>query len=157
MALIYETDDFIIEAVDKPLITRLDGGHLTITPRIRIADRTKLSPRLAIEFMRLTIIVGDAMATALNDRGIDIGRINYQDNGNWSVFAPQGPHFHLHLYGRAKSATIQPYGESCHLPFMNTGFYDRNEPLDEGDIMAIRKQIESLIALPKFDKVNWKL
>jgi diadenosine tetraphosphate (Ap4A) HIT family hydrolase len=157
MALIYETDDFIIEAVDKPLITRLDGGHLTITPRIRIADRTKLSPRLAIEFMRLTIIVGEAMATALNGRGIDIGRINYQDNGNWSVFTPQGPHFHLHLYGRAKSATIQPYGESCRLPFMNTGFYDGNEPLNEGDIMAIRKQIESLIALPKFDKVNWKL
>jgi diadenosine tetraphosphate (Ap4A) HIT family hydrolase len=157
MALIYETDDFLVESVDKPLITRLDGGHLTITPKIRVSERTKLSPRLAIEFMRLTMIVGEAMATALNDRGIDIGRINYQDNGNWAVFAPQGPHFHLHLYGRAKSATIQKYGESCNFPFMITGFYDQNEPLNEGDITAIRKQIESLLALPKFDRTNWRL
>lgn len=157
MALIFETDDFLVESVDKPLITRLDGGHLTLTPKVRIPDRTKLSPRLAIEFIRLSMIVGEAMATALNERGIDIGRINYQDNGNWAVFAPQGPHFHLHLYGRAKSATIQKYGESCHLPFMNTGFYDANEPLNEGDIAAIRKQIESISALPKFNKINWEL
>jgi diadenosine tetraphosphate (Ap4A) HIT family hydrolase len=157
MAVIYETDDFLVEAVDKPLITRLDGGHLTITPKIRIPDRTKLSPRLAIQFMRLTMIVGEAMTTALNTRGIDIGRINYQDNGNWAVFTPQGPHFHLHLYGRAKSATIQKYGESCHLPFMNTGFYDNNEPLNDGDLAAIRKQIESVGAESRFDNANWKL
>lgn len=156
MALIYETDDFLVEAVDKPLITRLDGGHLTITPKVRIPDRTKLSPRLAIEFMRLTMIVGEAMSTALNARGIDIGRINYQDNGNWAVFAPQGPHFHLHLYGRAKSATIQKYGESCLLPFMNTGFYDGNEPLNEGDLLAIRNEIISLASADRFNKANWK-
>jgi diadenosine tetraphosphate (Ap4A) HIT family hydrolase len=157
MALIYETDDFTVEAVDKPLITRLDGGHLTITPKVRVADRTKLSPRLAIEFMRLTMIVGEAMETALNARGIDIGRINYQDNGNWAVFRPQGPHFHLHLYGRAKSATIQKYGESCLFPFMNTGFYDGNEPLNEGDLLAIRNQIELIASAARFDKGDWKL
>lgn len=157
MALIYETDDFTVEAVDKPLITRLDGGHLTITPKVRVADRTKLSPRLAIEFMRLTMIVGEAMETALNARGINIGRINYQDNGNWAVFTPQGPHFHLHLYGRAKSATIQKYGESCLFPFMNTGFYDENEPLNEDDLLAIRTKIESIASADRFDKGDWKL
>jgi len=42
--------------------------------------------------MKLTMMVGEAMATALNRRGIDIGRINYQDNGNWGVFGPEGPY-----------------------------------------------------------------
>jgi diadenosine tetraphosphate (Ap4A) HIT family hydrolase len=157
MALIYQTDNFLVEAVDKPLITRLDGGHLTITPKVRIADRTKLSAPLAIEFIQLSMIVGEAMQTALNELGIDVGRINYQDNGNWAVFAPQGPHFHLHLYGRAKSATIQKYGESCTLPQISSGFYDNNEPLNEADLNAIRKHIELIHSSPRYDNAQWKL
>ena len=157
MAHIYHTKNFIVESVDKPLITRLDGGHLTITPKVRIVDRTKLSPMLAIEFIWLSMIVGEAMTIALSKQGIDIGRINYQDNGNWAVFTPQGPHFHLHLYGRAKSATIQKYGESCYLPLITTGFYDSFEPLNETDIVTIREEIEVLLKSQKYDKTLWHM
>lgn len=155
MAFIFETDNFIIEAVDKPLVTRLDGGHITITPKVRVGDRTQLSPSLAKEFIRLSMIVGEAMSVALNNRGIDIGRINYQDNGNWGVFLPQGPHCHLHLYGRAKSAKFHKYGESCNFPFMSTGFYDSFEPLNGGDIEAIREQIEIISKREKYDLAKW--
>jgi diadenosine tetraphosphate (Ap4A) HIT family hydrolase len=155
MAFIYQTENFVIDAVDKPLVTRLDGGHITITPKLRVLDRTLLSPALAKEFIRLSMIVGEAMMIALNNRGIDLGRINYQDNGNWGVFTPQGPHCHLHLYGRARSAKIQKYGESCNFPFMNTGFYDSFEPLNSGDIEAIREQIEIISRTPKYDPAQW--
>jgi hypothetical protein len=41
--------------------------------------------------MKLSMVVGEAMKSALRSRGIDIGIINYQDMGNWGVFNPEGP------------------------------------------------------------------
>ncbi len=157
MALIYETENFIVEAVDQPLVTRTDGGHISISPKVRLVDRTQLSPPLAIELMRLTMLVGEAMTIALNNRGIDIGRINYQDNGNWGVFTPEGPFLHIHLYGRAKSALIQKYGEACSFPQRNSGFYDTCEPLNEGDIAEIVRYIEQISRKEKFRPERWRL
>jgi hypothetical protein len=116
-----------------------------------------LSPKLAIELMRLTMLTGEAMTIGMNNRGIDIGRINYQDNGNWGVFLPEGPFLHVHLYGRAKSAAIQKYGEACTFPFRETGFYDSFEPLNTGDIEEIRRQVTILSALPKYQLQEWGL
>lgn len=155
MALIYETDNFTVEAVDKPHITRTDGGHIKIAPKQRVIDRTKLSSEKAKELMRLTMIIGEAMAKGMNNRGVDIGRINYQDNGNWSVFNPEGPYFHYHLYGRAKSAKIQKYGDACYFPQRSTGFYDDFQPLDTDDIVEIKKQIEEISKKEKYSLENW--
>ena len=44
------------------------------------------------------------MKHALAEQGIKLGRINYQDNGNWK------PELHIHLYGRALNAKYHPYG-----------------------------------------------
>lgn len=155
MALIYQTENFVVESVDKPLVTRNDGGHISISPKVRVVDRTQLSPHLAIEMIRLTMLIGEAMAIGMNNRGIDIGRINYQDNGNWGVFLPEGPHMHIHLYGRAKSATIQKYGAACSFPFRETGFYDSFEPLNDGDIREIQSQIEILLKKEKYQLSRW--
>ncbi len=157
MALIYQTENFNVESADAPLVTRKDGGHLIITPKIAVVDRTMLSSKLAIELMRLTMITGEAMATAMNGRGVDIGRINYQDNGNWGVFKPEGPQLHIHLYGRAKSAVINKYGEACTFPFRETGFYDGFEPLNEEDITAIRSEMELIAGQEKYKPENWAL
>jgi diadenosine tetraphosphate (Ap4A) HIT family hydrolase len=155
MALIYETDNFLVEAPAQPLVTRKDGGHITITPKQRLPDRLDMSPPLAIELMYLTMLIGEAMTEGLIERGIDIGRINYQDNGNWGVFKPEGPYLHYHLYGRAKSATIHKYGEACYFPFRETGFYDQFEPLNEEDILTIQKQIEVLVKADKYKTERW--
>lgn len=157
MAFIYQTNNFIVEAVEKPLVTRTDGGHIAISPKVRVVDRTQLPPQMAIEMIRLTMLIGEAMTTGMNNRGIDIGRVNYQDNGNWGVFLPEGPHMHIHLYGRAKSATIQKYGEACSFPFRETGFYDRFEPLNDGDIREIQSQIEILLKKEKYQLSQWGL
>ena len=127
---------------NKPHVTRKDGGHLIISPKPRVEDRTQLTNEQATELMRLTVVVGRAMKEVLNRRGIDIGRINYQDNGNWSVFDPEGQTLHIHLYGRAKSAKIQKYGEALNFPKPETGFYDDNEPLTDGDLKEIACEIK---------------
>lgn len=156
-ALVYESENFILEAHEKPHVTRLDGGHLKITPKQRFEDRLDLSPSLAVEMAWLTMISGDAMTTGLRKRGIDIGLINYQDNKNWDALSPEGPHLHVHLYGRAKSATIQKYGEACVFPRRETGFYDGFEPLNDDDIAAIQKELSLLLEQEKYQKSHWHL
>jgi diadenosine tetraphosphate (Ap4A) HIT family hydrolase len=154
---ILQTDNFVVEAVEKPHVSRMDGGHIKITPKVRVIDRTELSPQLAIELMRLTMIVGKAMIAALNRRGIDVLRINYQDMGNWSVFKPEGPYLHINLYGRAKSAKTQKWGDACYLPHRETGFYDSFEPLDDGDILEIKEEINSIFNEDKYKDPVWHL
>ena len=154
---IYETQNFLVETLEKPHVSRTDGGHIFISPKVRLLDRTQLSPELAIEMVRLTMIAGEAMATALNRKGIDIGRINYQDNGNWGVFKPEGPELHVHLYGRAKSAVVQKYGEALSFPQPSTSYYDSCEPLSDEDIGDIRKEIELIFEREEYQDHNWHL
>jgi len=40
---------------------------------------------------------------------------------------------------------------------LDTGFYDKFMPLNEGDIKEIRKQIELLLKKPKYDILSWKI
>ena len=155
MVLIYETENFIVEAVEKPHVTRLDGGHIKISPKERLVERTQLNPKQATELMKITMVIGEAMTIGLNNMGIDIGRINYQDNGNWSVFKPEGPYLHIHLYGRAKSAKINKYGDAIFAGHRETGFYDDFEPLNQEDIEEIKKQIEIVLKKEKYQ--NWKI
>jgi diadenosine tetraphosphate (Ap4A) HIT family hydrolase len=149
MALILETNNFIVETDSQPHVTRIDGGHIRIVPKHKVIDRTELTPAQAIEMARLTMLVGHAMTIGLKNRGIDIGRINYQDNGNW------GAHLHIHIYGRARGAKIQPFGHALNFPFRETGFYDNNEPLNEGDLEEIKKQIDLLSQTDKYREANW--
>ncbi|NQV08957.1 hypothetical protein HQ529_03850 [Candidatus Woesearchaeota archaeon] len=155
MALIYESENFIVEALEKPHVCRTEGGHIKITPKIRICDRTKLNSKLATELMKLSMIIGESMTIGMNNCGVDIGRINYQDNGNWSVFKSEGPYLHLHLYGRAKSAKINKYGNAIKAPHRKTGFYDDFKPLNEKDVKEIRRQIELILERDKYKEWNY--
>ena len=93
----------------------------------------------AQELMKLTMITGKVMENILPKCGIDLGRINYQENGNWN------PALHHHLYGRARSAIKQPFGHSLHFPKPDTGFYDDNLPLSEEDCDLLSAEIDRLI------------
>jgi diadenosine tetraphosphate (Ap4A) HIT family hydrolase len=157
MALIYESANYIVEAVEKPHVDRNDGGHIKIYPKVRIIDRQQLSPKQAIELMKLTMIVGEAMSKVMNEHGVDIKRINYQDNGNWSVFKPEGPYLHIHLYGRAESAKIQKYGQALNFPHREEQpeFYENLKPLNTDDVKDIRAVIEKLINENKYSGSEW--
>jgi diadenosine tetraphosphate (Ap4A) HIT family hydrolase len=159
MAIIFETEDFMVQSAEFPLVDRKDGGHITIDPRFKISTRQELTPRQAIGLMRLTMVAGEAMTTVMNNHGVDIGRINYQDNGNWSVFKPEGPQLHYHLYGRAKSARIQKYGQTLYMPHKEEypGFYETYEKLTDQDIDAIRDEMKRLMELEKYSDHKWLL
>ena len=131
--IIVETDNFVLESHNAPEVSRTDGGHLVIDPKTPVEDRTFLSPNQVIELALLTNIAGKAMEDGLGERGVKIGRINYQDNGNWK------PELHIHLYGRALDATYQVYGEPIKAA---RKLEDKvaQEPLTEEDCTAIRNK-----------------
>lgn len=146
MAIIYETSHFVLESHERPEIDRLEGGHVKISPKTIVEDRLQLSPELAIELMRFTIVAGRAMIAAMGQIGVDIGRINYQDNGNWT------PHLHIHLYCRAKNATMQAFGDP-----ITPGHKEEYAPLNQEDRERIKKEIEKLFLEKEFSDQNWKL
>jgi len=150
MSLLYETDNFTIETADIPLVSREEGGHILILPKVKVTDRTKLTPQLATEYMKLSMVVGEAMKAGLAKRGIDIGIINYQDMGNWTIFKPGGPFLHMNIFGRATNAIIQKYGDAVQLPRKNTGFYNSFKPFDAEDRKEIKKEIERQMNTEKY-------
>lgn len=153
MALIYETDNFIIESAEYPFISREEGGHMRILPKVTVSDRTKLSPALAIEYMKLSMVCGEALVHAMAKQGIDIGIVNYQDMGNWRVHSPEGLLLHMHILGRAKTAVIQKYGQGVQLPPKGSDFYKPFKELTEEDRELVKTEIERLLASEKYK--NW--
>lgn len=150
MALIYETNNFILETIEKPFVDKSEGGHIRIWSKLKISNRTKLTAKQAIEYMKLSMLAGEAITTVLKNQGIDIGIVNYQEMGNWSVFKPEGLTMHMHIFGRAKTAIKQKYGEAVLLPQRATGFYDGFEPLNNNDIREMKKDIERLLTTDKY-------
>ena len=147
MALVFEAKHFEIVTLAHPHVSRGDGGHLVINPKVAVEDRTRLTREQAIELVKLTMVAGEAMKTVLPARGIDIGRINYQDNGNWRH------ELHVHLYGRAVSAKRQPYGHALSFPPTREAFMQEMaglEGFDAGDIAALSAEIERLLVTDKY-------
>ncbi len=143
---IFESTHFNIITPDQPHVSRSDGGHLIVNPKVAVADRTLLDRERAIELMKLTMVAGEAMKTVLTQHGVDIGRINYQDNGNWR------PELHVHLYGRARSAPAQPYGHYLALPPTAQAFKAQvpQQPLTVADVAALASEITRLLATEKY-------
>lgn len=145
--IIFETENFIIATIRNPHIDRMDGGHIIIISKnTKYKTLSDMPLDIAMELMTLTIAGGNAMKEALNKHGIDVGLINYQVNGNWSVVNEERDPVHMHLYGRAKSAVHQKYGEALYLPNPNTGFYDGFLGLTKEDISTIKKIISLIIS-----------
>jgi len=153
MANIYETKNFIVESHEKPFVPREEGGHLRISIKDKsITDRTKLNPKQAIELMRLSMIVGEALETAMNKRGVKVVKVNYQDMGNWAYKRDEKSFLHYHIFGRVLGAKHQPYPESVYLPDRSSGFYDGFTPLDESDITEIKEEIARISETDKYTK-----
>lgn len=156
--VIYETENFVVAVPKVPHIPRTDGGHLWIRGKEKYFEsRTELNPKQAIEVMRLTMLLGEAMQIGMRNREINIDRINYQENGNWAYQKGMKPEFHIHLYGRTKDSKTQTWGEALKFPNKFTGFYDKFEGFNNEDIEEIKKQIIMLEKTEKYNIINWSL
>lgn len=158
MSLIFETENFTVESADRPYVSREEGGHIRIIIKDRtITDRTKLEPAVATEFIRLSMIVGEAYEKAMNNRGVNVIKINYEDLGNWAWKEGRKPFLHYQIFGRVMGSTKQPFPEAVYLPDKSTGFYDSFIPLNEDDNKEILNQIQIVSNQPKYNLKNWMI
>lgn len=159
MPVFYETKNFKVKAADEALIDRKDGGHILIIPKSRKASkehRWELETTVAENLMTLSMIVGEAMFKAMKKKGILLDRINFQDNGNWSIGTKRKNKVHVHLFGRAKKSKHQKRGESITFPLKKTKFWRKLEPLNQEDIKEILKQMKIISKKKKYRKTKWK-
>ncbi len=152
--VILETKTFSVEVPEKPFIDREDGGHLRIMSKVKVKDRTELNAEQTLEYALLSEVVGKALELGMSERGIEVGNVNWQEMGNWSVFKPEGITLHMHIFGRAKNAKTQKYGEAVKLPFRDTGFYDDFNKLNQDDISVINIKIANLLNLEKYQSLH---
>jgi len=155
MAFIHETENFEVITHEKPFVSRTDGGHIKIVTKTGVEDRVKLNPKEAIELMRLTMLMGESMQIAMNNRGIPVVKINYEDLGNWAYKTGAKPKLHIHIFGRAENAIKQIFPEAVYLPARETGFYEGFEPLNVDDIKEVQKQLKLLEMTEKYKICNW--
>lgn len=82
---IYQTKYFSLERHPEPFVCRSEGGHLRIFPLDHgISERRELTADQAKDFMRLSIVAGQALETVMNNQGVRVVKINYEDLGNWA-------------------------------------------------------------------------
>lgn len=151
---IWETEHFVLDASGHPHVSREYGGHLIISGKEDLyPDRTAFTLEEGAEVMRLSMMAGEAFVAGMAKRGIEISRINYQENGNWAFLKENPrPYFHIHLYARSKDNPAQPWGEALYFPdpVARRDFYDACAVLDDDDVDAIREEMERLDASPKY-------
>lgn len=153
----YETKNFGVCVPKMPHVSREEGGHLCIMfkGRHKCHSRLDFSSSEAKEFIRLSMLVGEAMLLGMKNRGVTIERINYQENGNWSFLRHEQPVFHMHLYGRTSDSLQQRWGEALYFPDPETSFYDHITPLDHDDVLEILTQLKKLEYNAKFAPEKW--
>jgi len=152
--VIFETKNFLVDVPARPLVDRADGGHIRILSKIKVKDRTELNLEQSIEYQLLSEVTGRDLELAMSENGVEIGNINWQEMGNWSVFKPEGITLHMHIFGRAKNATTQKYGEAVKLPFKESGFYDTFTMLNESEVNSLKRHIQELLEIEKYTKIN---
>lgn len=163
MPQILDTEDFIVTAYDEPHHSRENGGHVVITPKLHFVHRTELPLDLAAKLMHLTMIVGEATTTVMKAKGLDVVRINYQDNGNWAYKQPQKePQLHIHLYIRTtdekhpdNDPRFQAFPDALVFPDRATGYYNSFVSLTDQDCLDIRDEINKLLSTPKYSELKF--
>lgn len=153
--VIFETKHFTLERHPKPLVSREEGGHMRIFPKNhQISERRELTIEQATEFMLLSIVAGEALEKAMNEKGVPVVKINYEDLGNWAFKRNERPVLHLHIFGRAENAEKQKFPEAPYLPDRSSGFYDGFVPLTEDDMTLIHSHVLDLIQKYNFELLS---
>jgi len=131
--IIYEDKYFTVFSPEHPLNCRDDGGHLVMVKRERVTDRSDMTYMEAIDFMRVSMLVGKAMYQVLG-----VERVNYEDLANWGLDDPEGPKMHLHFFGRARRQVHQIRGQHLSL-------FPKGHPIYDGHLKSFTEdEVERL-------------
>jgi diadenosine tetraphosphate (Ap4A) HIT family hydrolase len=114
-----------------------------------VFDRSDMTTEEAIDFMRVSMIVGKAMYIVLG-----VERMNYEDLANWGLDDPTGPKMHLHFFGRARRQVHQIRGQHIALFPKGHPIYEGHlKPFTVDEIMRLRTKIDAISHEEKYVKM----
>ena len=146
---VYEDRYFQVIAPELPLNCREDGGHLVVVKKEAVFDRSDLTWKEAVAFMRISMAAGRAMYDVLG-----VERMNYEDLGNWGLDDPGGPKMHLHLFGRARVQMHQVRGQHISLFPKDHPIYNGHlKALTAEDLARLRARIREILTESKYTKM----
>lgn len=168
MPIVLQTNKFIVQGHDQPHHDRDNGGHAKVSPVEKYGDRTQMPMDLYLTMMQLVMISGEAITNVMRSKGIEVVRINYQDNGNWSYFPSINtePQVHVHLYVRSKNEKhptnhpkFQPFPQAIFNGFRDDfpEYYESLKPYTQQDCSDIKLEIDRLLETDKYKGVKEKL
>ncbi|HEV2354451.1 MAG TPA: hypothetical protein VGR89_09420 [Puia sp.] len=157
--IIYESQHFFLTRAPRPFVSREEGGHMRIfAKRPEITERRDFTPEEAVDFIWLSSAAGEALEKGMNDRGVKVLKINFEELGNWPFKTGDPVQFHEHIFGRAEGSKHQVFPEAVQLPDRSSGFYEGFEPLDDEDKLAIKTRLEEILNRDRFThKSAWHL
>ena len=114
--------------------------------RERVTDRSDMAYFEAIDFMRVSMMVGKAMYQVLG-----VERVNYEDLANWGLDDPEGPKMHLHFFGRARRQIHQVRGQHISLFPKGHPIYEGHiKPFTEDEAERLKVAIEDVLHMEKY-------
>ena len=147
--LVYEDKYFQVISPEFPLNCRDDGGHLILTKKVKVTDRSDMTYQEAIDFIRILMAVGKAMYEVLG-----IERMNYEDLGNWGIDDPGGAKMHLHFFGRSREQIHQIRGHHMFLYPKGHKIYEGHlKAFSDDDVGKLRANIEDILMGEKYLKM----
>jgi diadenosine tetraphosphate (Ap4A) HIT family hydrolase len=156
--IIFESSSFTVERSPNPFVSREEGGHIRIFPKnLEVSCINDLTPRQAIELIRLEMVVREALIEGMNQQGIKVVWVNLEDLGNWAFKRNERPRLHIHVFGRVFSEGKQSMPEAIYLPDRSSGFYEGFQPLTDDDMKLISNLIKEKFNDQKYNDSNWKI
>lgn len=145
--IVWEDPRFEIRIPREPHIDAEDGGHIVIYPKDRQSYTYAFTEADQKEMIRLEAVCEKIMMEYL---GAD--HVNIQRNGNWYFLehpdAPKGngPHLHVHIYGRSKKSKHQPWGEALNFPNPKIGWLSKIHPYSYTQRSLVQKKLKEFLS-----------
>ncbi len=120
--ILWENDVFEVSTPKNPHLPYIEGPHIIVAPKKEISNAWT-----DIELSTATFRLASRVCQILEK--IQFAPwFNIQANGNWGLLPGEKPIFHVHIYGRNKTAM---WGKPIILPTLPKTY--QNEPMPESD------------------------
>ena len=117
--ILWENDKFAIKTPSNPHIPYIEGLHLVVAPK-ETFDAAWSNVDISTEVFKLASEACKIMVD------LDVAPwFNIQANGNWGLLPGNSPFFHVHIYGRNKTAN---WGKPIVLPELPNTFENQEMP-----------------------------
>jgi len=123
---LWENNEFTISTPKNPHVPYSEGAHLIVSPKREVPNAWN-----DIELSKSAFGLASQSCKIMEDLGMSPW-FNLQANGNWGLLPGAKPFFHIHVYGRNKTAS---WGKPMILP-VAPGMY-QNDPMPELDRSAL--------------------